>query len=232
MKVMLAIALGLFVLGVILRSTSKAAPADTAAAAPSAVASAASSNRKVELQPTPAQVEGPYFLANSPVSKALDLTPSGASGDPIEVTGQVLSTDGKLITGATVHVWLADPNGVYDNQDKNGDPVNLHPSKHRLRGRIVVGADGKYYFKALRPGNYALTPNGKDFRPGHIHIKVEAPGYKTLVTQLYFQDDGYNTHDLDGDGFFKPELAIHMQPALPDGKTVQKGVFNFVLQKK
>ncbi len=188
---------------------------------------------KVELQPTPAQVAGPYFLPNSPVSKNLDLTPSGMTGDPIEVVGQVLSTDGKVLNGATVHVWLADPKGKYDNQDKKGDPVALPPAKHRLRGRIVVGKDGKYTFKALRPGNYALSgPGSTDFRPGHIHIKVEAPGYETLVTQLYFQDDGYNTHDLDGDGFFKPELVIHMQPALPDGKTVQRGVFNFVLKKK
>lgn len=200
------------------------------AAAVSGAALAA--QRTVEMQPTPSQVSGPYFLPNSPESKALDLTPSGMTGDPIEVTGQVLGTDGKEITGATVHVWLADPKGVYDNQDKAGNPIKLPPSKHRLRGRIITGKDGKYYFKALRPGNYPLTENGTDFRPGHIHIKIEAKGYKTLVTQLYFQDDKYNAHDLDGEGFFKPELVIHMQPALPDGKTVQKGVFNFVLEKK
>jgi catechol 1,2-dioxygenase len=187
---------------------------------------------KVEMQPTPSQVGGPYFLPNSPVSKALDLTPAGTTGDPIEVTGQVLGTDGTVLAGATVHVWLADPKGVYDNQDAKGNPISLPPSKHKLRGRIVTGADGKYYFKALRPGNYADGSAGKGYRPGHIHIKVEAPGYKTLVTQLYFQDDKYNAHDIDGDGFFKPELAIHMSPALPDGKTLQKGVFNFVLEKK
>lgn len=185
----------------------------------------------MELQPTPSQVQGPYFLANSPLSKKLDLTPSGTTGDPIEVSGQVLSTDGKLISGATVHVWLADPKGVYDNQDKDGSAIALPQSKHRLRGRVVTGKDGKYSFKSLRPGNYPLSQGGNDFRPGHIHIKVEAPGFKTLVTQLYFQDDAYNTHDLDGDGFFKPELALQMQPALPDGKTVQRGTFNFVLQK-
>ncbi len=188
---------------------------------------------KVELQATPSQVQGPYFLARSPVGAPLDLTAAaGMAGNPIEVVGQVLSTDGKLLANATIHVWIADPKGVYDNQDAAGKAIALPPSKHRLRGRVSTGADGKYGFKCMRPGNYALDPKGETHRPGHIHIKVEARGYEPLVTQLYFQGDEFNAHDLDGDGFFKPELALQMQPALPDGKTLQSGVFNFVLAKK
>ena len=187
---------------------------------------------KLRFLPTPEQVLGPYFLPNSPLSKNLDLTPAKATGNPFAITGQVVSTDGKLIAGATVHVWLADPQGVYDNQDSKGAPVNLPPDKHRLRGRVVTDARGSYAFQALRPGNYSLSPGGDDFRPGHIHLKVEASGYKTLITQLYFPDDGYNADDLEGDGFFKPELAVHMQPALADGKTVQRGTFTLVLEKR
>jgi catechol 1,2-dioxygenase len=187
---------------------------------------------KLQFRPTPEQVLGPYFLPNSPLSKNLDLTPAKASGNPFAIAGQVVSTDGKLIAGATVHVWLADPQGVYDNQDSKGDPVNLPPDKHRLRGRVVTDAKGSYGFQALRPGNYSLSPGGNDFRPGHIHLMVQAPGYKPLVTQLYFPDDGYNAEDLEGEHFFKPELAVHMQPALPDGKTVQCGIFTLVLEKK
>ena len=185
----------------------------------------------MKLQPTPSQVEGPYFLANSPVATTLDLTAAGGKGDKFELSGQVVGTDGVIISGATVHVWLADAAGAYDNQDAKGNPIALPPARHRLRGRIVTGADGKYNFKAVRPGNYALSPSGNDFRPGHIHIKLVAAGYRTLVTQLYFQDDDYNDQDLEGDGFFKPELVIHATPVVPDGKTVQKGVFNFVLEK-
>lgn len=183
----------------------------------------------MKLQATPQQVLGPYFLANSPVLAPFDLTAAGGKGDKFELSGQVLGTDGAIISGATVHVWLADTKGVYDNQDAKGNAVNLPPARHRLRGRIVTGADGKYSFKAVRPGCYAIQPGV--FRPGHIHIKIEAAGYQTLVTQLYFQDDDYNDQDLEGDGFFKPELVIHTSPAIPDGKSVQKGVFNFVLEK-
>lgn len=185
----------------------------------------------MKLQATPSQVAGPYFLANSPVGSPLDLVAAGGTGDSFELSGQVLATDGTVLGGATVHVWLADAKGQYDNQDPQGNPIALPPAKHRLRGRIVTGADGKYSFRAGRPGNYPLSPNGYVFRPGHIHLKVEAPGYQTLVTQLYFQDDEYNEKDLEGEEFFRPELLIHFAPALPDGKTEQKGVFNFVLTK-
>ena len=187
---------------------------------------------KLQFQPTPEQVLGPYFLPNSPLSKNLDLTPTKATGNPFAISGQVISTEGKLISGATVHVWLADPQGVYDNQDSKGSPINLPPDKHRLRGRVVTDANGRYALQALRPGNYSLSPGGNDFRPAHIHLKVDASGYTTLITQLYFPDDGYNVEDLEGNDFFKPELVVHMQPALPDGKTVQRGTFTLVLKKR
>lgn len=189
-----------------------------------------SSPLRPRFRPTPAQVPGPYFLPDSPLSDHLDLTPAKTEGNPFEISGQVLSTGGKPLAGATVHVWLADPRGVYDNQDSEGNPVALPPEKHRLRGRVVTDENGSYSFRGLRPGNYALSPGGNDYRPGHIHAMVEAEGYRTLVTQLYFPDDRFNDRDLEGDGFFKPELAVQMQPALPDGKTVQRGTFNLVLK--
>jgi protocatechuate 3,4-dioxygenase beta subunit len=178
------------------------------------------------MHPTPAQVLGPYFLPDSPVKK--DLT-NGAAGDKFQISGQVLSTSGAPLANATVHVWLADPKGVYDNQDKDGNPLNIPVSQHKLRARIVTDKNGKFSFTALRPGNYPVGDGPNDMRPGHVHFKVEAKGHKTLVTQLYFQDDPHNEHDIPGEGFFKPELAVHFQPARPAPNSVQKGAFNFIL---
>ena len=193
----------------------------------------AKTKRSTRFQPTPSQVLGPYFLEGSPLKKSLlDLT-AGGTGEQIEVIGQVLSADGNVLSGATVHVWLADENGVYDNQDKDGSPIKIPVSKHRLRGRIVANARGMYRFKFVRPGNYPVGPGTNEVRPSHIHLKVELQGYKTLVTQLYFQDDAeHNSHDLPGDDFFKPELALNLRPALPDGTTVQRATFNLVLEAK
>lgn len=181
--------------------------------------------KKTKLKSTPTQVQGPYFLANSPWRD--NLIPAAMTGQPIKIGGKVLATAGSEIKGATIHVWLADPQGVYDNQDKDGNPLNIPIAKHTLRGRLKTDAQG-YSFSILRPGNYEIEHGVR--RPAHIHIKVEASGYKTLVTQLYFTDDPWNDKDLPGDQFFQPELLV---PLTASAKTddPQLGTFNFVLRK-
>jgi catechol 1,2-dioxygenase len=186
------------------------------------------SEAKRQLRATPSQVQGPFFVPDAVFRS--NLSPKGMSGDPVRIVGQVLSTDGTPVQNAIVHVWVADPNGRYDNQDDEGNPVeNLPVAGLRLRGRIAAGANGRYSFRCLRPGNYPLVGEPVDTRPSHVHVCIEAPGFETLVTQLYFQDDGYNEHDIPREGFFQPELVVHMQPALPAPDVVQIGTFNFVL---
>jgi protocatechuate 3,4-dioxygenase beta subunit len=177
------------------------------------------------LKATPAQVQGPYFLANSPWRT--NLIPTGMKGQPITITGKVLATDGTELKNATIHVWLADPQGVYDNQDKDGNPLNIPVAKQTLRGRIKTDAKG-YSFSILRPGNYEIEDGA--MRPAHIHIKVEARGYNTLITQLYFTDDPWNEKDLPGPNFFQPELLVPLAAGANPGDP-QLGTFNFVLAK-
>lgn len=177
------------------------------------------------LKPTPMQVDGPYFLPNAPFSTSL--IPAGLTGDLIEVSGRVLATDGSPCANAMVHVWLADPKGVYDNQDAQGAPMRIPVSQMKLRSRIVTDANGAYRFECLRPGNYDV--GGGKVRPAHIHVMVEARKKKTLITQLYFTDDQYNTHDLPGPGFFLPELLVPMTPTVAQAGVWQRGKFDFIL---
>jgi protocatechuate 3,4-dioxygenase beta subunit len=179
-----------------------------------------------QLRATPQQVLGPYFLANSPRTRRL--FPKATAGSQVRISGQVLSTDCTPLAGATVHVWLADPKGAYDNQDAQGNPLDIPQSQQLFRGRIVTDADGKYSFECLRPGNY-FDSGWNLWRPAHLHIKVEKAGYKELVTQLYFDDDAQNPHDIPGDSFFQPELALQLAPATPKVGVKQVGTYNFVL---
>lgn len=182
-----------------------------------------------KLRPTPAQVPGPFFVPDAPRRNVL--FPRDMDGDRIRISGQVLATDGTVIPHAVVHVWVADPNGVYDNQDADGFPLeDVAVEQLRLRGRLLTDDLGRYKFTCLRPGNYPLVGEAVDMRPGHIHVRVEADGYATLTTQLYFIDDEYNEHDIPREGFFRPELVVHLSPALPTPGTTQRGVFNFVLK--
>ena len=106
--------------------------------------------------------------------------------------------------------------------------MNIPPSQQLYRGRIVTTTDGNYAFECLRPGNY-FDAGWNLWRPAHLHMKVEAPGYETLVTQPYFDDDAQNAHDIPGDDFFQPELALQLAPAVPKSGITQVGTYNFVL---
>ena len=159
-----------------------------------------------------------------------NLIPNGMKGQETEVSGGVFDQAGKPIAGAILSVWLASPSGKYDNQDAAGNPISIPPAQHVLRGRITADAVGYYSFTCLRPGNYSI--GGGVYRPAHIHVKVEAPGFQTLITQLYFPDDRFNLKDLPGSGFFKPELLVSFDgPTAPQPNVVLHGSFHFVLAK-
>ena len=111
---------------------------------------------------TPAQTAGPYYKANPPRRHVLE---SGRPGERIMVTGFVLAKGCRPVPGARVDVWQADGAGNYDN------------SGFKLRGWELTDAQGRYWFDTVVPGEYpGRTP--------HIHVKVTAPGRRTLTTQL------------------------------------------------
>ncbi len=181
-----------------------------------------------QLRLTPSQVEGPYFIANS--TQKRKLYPTGVNGSALTISGQVLDQNGTPLASAQVSIWLADPQGRYDNQEDNGDPKPITVAQQVYRGRVITDKSGNYAFDCLRPGNY-FDDGWQLWRPAHIHLKAEAKGYKDLTTQLYFDDDAQNPHDIPGDDFFLPELALQLAPAIPAVGVVQKGTFNLVLSK-
>lgn len=177
---------------------------------------------------TPGQVEGPYFISGAKLQSKL--FPAGAVGEEVRISGQVLDQNGTPIADATVSVWVADPAGRYDNQAEDGSAKPIAVKDHRYRGRIISGKSGRYAFRILRPGNY-FDSGYNLWRPAHIHVLVEAKGFETLTTQLYFEDDAHNTLDIPGDDFFQPELVVRLNPAVATTGVAQKGSFNFVLAK-
>lgn len=209
------------------RRTVLAAALAVALSPPIAFAGATPGTKTATLSVTPKQVQGPYFLPNAPWRS--NLIPANMKGQEIAISGKVMATDGTPLSGATVHVWLASPTGHYDNEDAQGNAISIPPSKQVLRGRINTDAAGEYTFVCLRPGNYFLGAG--QVRPAHIHVKVEAPGYKTLITQLYFTDDQFNLKDLPGDEFFQPQLLVPLTPSSPQPGVRQTGRFDFVIGK-
>jgi protocatechuate 3,4-dioxygenase beta subunit len=141
-------------------------------------------------------VLGPFHIADAPE------LPMGADicldqkGEPMLVTGRILDTAGNPISGAKIDVWQANDEGFYDVQQKGLQP------DFNLRGVFRTGADGRYWFRAVKPKFYPIPDDGPvgqllaklgrhPYRPAHLHYILEAPGYETLVTHIFDPDDPY-----------------------------------------
>jgi protocatechuate 3,4-dioxygenase beta subunit len=127
--------------------------------------------------PTQNDVEGPYYLPDAPFRT--NVAAPDEPGRRLMIKGTVLGTDCETpLKDALVEVWQTDAEGRYYYK-KEG---------YRLRGQMKTDKNGSYAFNSIKPGRYRI---GHGYRPAHIHIKVSHPGYRTLVTQLYFKDDPY-----------------------------------------
>jgi len=107
-------------------------------------------------EPTPSEVLGPYYVPDAPVRTGVDAG--------YVLSGEVLSAgDCEPIPGAQIELWLANPEGVYDDAH---------------RATMFAGEQGEYQFESNFPGLY-------ENRPPHIHLRVVTPGFRELVTQHY-----------------------------------------------
>jgi protocatechuate 3,4-dioxygenase beta subunit len=99
---------------------------------------------------------GPFYEPGAPVRSRV--------GAGYQLRGRVLSAATCLpVRRARIEFWLVNEQGEYDDA-------------HRATVRARTG--GRYRFESNRPIGYAS-------RPPHIHVRVTARGYRTLVTQHY-----------------------------------------------
>jgi hydroxyquinol 1,2-dioxygenase len=138
---------------------------------------------------TPNSVLGPFFNPNAPRMPYLADITGGVPGERVVLYGQVKSLDGKPVAGADVDVWQTDEDGNYDVQMPGEFEVNL-------RGKFTTDEQGRYACITVRAQHYDVPTDltggemlrvmGRQAgRPGHIHMKVEAPGFDTVVTSIY-----------------------------------------------
>ncbi|KAI1457712.1 aromatic compound dioxygenase [Annulohypoxylon moriforme] len=188
---------------------------------------------------TPSAVLGPFYRADAPVLPNGSSVVSPKSGwyaqaEPMlaHVSGRVLSkTTGKPIPDAIVDVWLAGPNGLYEQQDEAQPDMNL-------RGRFRTDAEGRYAVICLRPTPYPVPSDGPagrflalldrhPYRPGHIHFIVSAGGYRTLTTQIFDEEGEY----VKNDTVFatKDELLVKFEKREGDERARWTLVYDFTL---
>lgn len=173
---------------------------------------------------TESAVLGPFFREGSPILPAgATISMRGDTDGPSAlVEGQISNTLGEPVSGAIIHVWETGPEGLYEQQDPNQPDMNL-------RGRFKTDENGRYAFRGVRPVSYPIPYDGPTgdllqvmgrhpYRPAHIHMVVEAPGYRKLISQLYDSTDEY----LESDSVFsvKGSLIIEFNSA-PAGSDVE-----------
>ncbi|SAL83295.1 protocatechuate 3,4-dioxygenase subunit beta [Caballeronia choica] len=149
---------------------------------------------------TPRQTAGPFFLPHSP--QRTSLIETGISGPKIVLTGQVLSTRCRAVSGALLDFWHANDAGDYDVEG------------FRLRGHQFADSEGRYRLETIVPGPY---PG----RTRHFHVTVQAPNGSPLTTQLYFPGEQRNARDF----LFDRRLLMTIDDQ--DGRKAAR--FDFVL---
>lgn len=116
------------------------------------------------------------------------------------IGGRILDTAGKPIKDAVLDVWQANDEGFYDVQQQGIQP------DFNLRGIFRTGADGRYWFRAVKPKYYPIPNDGPvgqlldhlgrhPNRPAHLHYLIKADGFATLVTHIFDPEDPYINSD-------------------------------------
>jgi len=132
---------------------------------------------------TTTDILGPFYRPNAPLRN--NLLVKNAAGQQIILSGIVKHKDCiRALNNACVELWHCDAVGVYDNES----PEFLY------RGKTYCDENGKYEFTTVIPVPYGIG-DGRT-RPAHFHLMVSAPGYQSLITQLYFAGDKYISKDV------------------------------------
>jgi hydroxyquinol 1,2-dioxygenase len=159
-------------------------------------------NHKTAPGATEATVLGPFFAHGAKEYEYGGDLREGATmkGEDVWVSGRVLSVDGKPIPHATLDIWQAKADGIYDLQTEG---------EFELRGRVKANAKGEYAFASYKPNFYSIPMDGpvgdlvrattnRHMRPAHMHAIVSAPGYQQVITHVFVDGDPH----LDGDAVF------------------------------
>ncbi|CAM3055184.1 dioxygenase [Vibrio rarus] len=163
---------------------------------------------------TSSSVLGPFHISNAP-PRAFGADFKGDfSGEVVLVEGVVRDTSGNPIPLASVDIWQTAPNGLYSSQDEQQDINSFH-------GVFTTDQQGRYAFTTVRPVCYTVPSDGPvgkllnatgrhPWRPSHLHYIVSAEGFRSLVTEVFPDDDPY----LDQDTVFgvRNDLVTTYQP--------------------
>lgn len=148
----------------------------------------------VNVQPTAGATEptvlGPFYVPGAPPRHFGDsiVDDPSTGGESLVLHGSVRDLDGRPVPGATIDVWEVQPNGLYDIEEDG--------ERRNLRGVFTSLDDGRYEIRTVRPVDYTIPDDGpvgtmlraagrESWRPAHVHLMVQARGFRPLVTHVF-----------------------------------------------
>lgn len=158
---------------------------------------------------TTANLLGPFWRMNSPLTESGgSIVRSPTPGPALFVNCWLKDQKGNPIEGAEVDIWHSSPEGFYEQQDPNQAEMNL-------RGKFMTDAEGHFSFRSVKPAGYPIPIDGPvgdlvratkrhHYRPAHLHFLMFREGFKTLISQIYVNDD----EKLDSDVQFGVTRAL------------------------
>ncbi|WP_108862224.1 dioxygenase [Ruegeria sp. Alg231-54] len=148
---------------------------------------------------TSSSVLGPFHVSGAPPLPFGGDMKRHYGGPVLLAEGVIWDAEGNPIGGAELDIWQTAPNGMYASQDEEQDTFSFH-------GLMTTGEDGKYAFTTVKPVEYTVPSDGPvgdilracgrhPWRPSHLHYIVKAPGHRSLVTEIFPDDDPYLDQD-------------------------------------
>ena len=144
---------------------------------------------------------GPFWRMGAPqMQNGQSIVRSATDGPELFANCRITDPAGRPLPNVEVHIWHSSPRGFYENQDPEQAPMNL-------RGVFHTDEHGHFGFRSVKPAGYPVPTDGPvgdmlraqrrhPFRPAHLHILAHTPGFKTLITQVFVDDDEHLDSDV------------------------------------
>jgi protocatechuate 3,4-dioxygenase beta subunit len=144
---------------------------------------------------------GPFWRMNAPrTENGGSIVRSPTPGPALFAECRVADPQGRPLAGVEVDVWHSSPVGLYDNQDPDQADMNL-------RGKFTTDAEGRFAFRSVKPAGYPVPTHGPvgemleaqrrhPYRPAHLHVLAYKPGWKTLISQVFVDEDEHLESDV------------------------------------
>ena len=112
-------------------------------------------NHRADQGSVESTVLGPFYCEGAPDLPRGSNLAKGVKGEPTFYSGRVLSVDGRPLENALLDIWSGDGEGNYDMQMPEETGM-------KARGTIRTDAEGRYWFRSIRPTFYPVPMGRSD----------------------------------------------------------------------